>query len=136
MKQNSLVVYYTHSANTRKIAEIICGISLCRQNFKERPFRLFADYFCNFPRVCGMGVIQDVYKRQPLRWCRCHLQVIVLPVKVFYFLKCHCDCLSMILRSRPLSISARAIFSRSGMIKGTTHQPSTALSPIGPTRCV
>ena len=24
MKQNSLVVYYTHSANTRKIAEIIC----------------------------------------------------------------------------------------------------------------
>ena len=63
----------------------------------------------------------------PLRWWRCQLQVIVLPVKVFYFLKCHCDCLSMILRSRPLSISARAIFSRSGMIKGTTHQPSTCL---------
>lgn len=100
----------------------------CRSIFPQKPF-LHLRHMLSEPFTVSL----------PFEKIQAHAVVRTDPVSCRYFhIRCilySCPFSFRALDSLLLSVSASAIFTRSGMMKGITHQPSTVARPTAPEFC-
>ena len=100
----------------------------CRSIFPQKPF-LHLRHMLSEPFTVSLPFekiqAHAVVRTDPVSCCHFHIRCILYS----------CPFSFRALDSLLLSVSASAIFTRSGMMKGITHQPSTVARPTAPEFC-